>query len=320
MARLYIGPNYYGDQSNWNITLVWGNGYEQVFTKRKLTRYNSYVVWDDEDGVHMKQSFEKAYARYNQGPPPRMFGGGDSGIEVSVSVPEKISVANNYQPTREMARDYGDRDSGRRRTTRDLVFEEDDEEEEARKPVPEGSTAANVKGESIAVKATVELTRDGKTTTVLPTEDFKSGDRVKLLFTSNRPGFVYWLNKGTSGEYQVLFPSAKAGQNNSVERNAEYTFPTKGAWRFDDRKGTETVVCVLAPAKISQLEEAIKLSDAGDKSGASDLVASLVNGHERKRTTRDLVFEEEDEGDVNTKIQITAEGDPFVAIYELEHL
>lgn len=50
-------------------------------------------------------------------------------------------------------------------------------------------------------------------------------------------------------------------------------------------------------------------------------MAKLIGGHETRRTTtRDLVFEEEDEGDVNTKIQVTNGGDPFVATYELEHL
>ena len=38
-----------------------------------------------------------------------------------------------------------------------------------------------------------------------------------------------------------------------------------------------------------------------------------------KRKTRDLVFEEEDEEDVNTKTQVAPKGEPFVAFYELVH-
>ena len=38
-----------------------------------------------------------------------------------------------------------------------------------------------------------------------------------------------------------------------------------------------------------------------------------------KRTTRDLVFDDEDEGDVNTKQQVAPKGEPFVAHYVLTH-
>ncbi|MDR1084627.1 MAG: DUF4384 domain-containing protein [Deltaproteobacteria bacterium] len=344
-TMVYIGPNYYGDQSLWNITVVWANGFKNTFMRCRLTRYNSYVVWDNYAGVHMRQGYERAYARYGQGPPPTMFGGGNPGIQVSVGIPEKVNLANNnyqrpqsqlLQQNKNQKRNndgnlnknqqqnedqyYAQNDQPTKRTTRDLVFDDEDEEEDAQRPVVEGTTAANASGEKIAVKATVELNREGQTKTVLPNELFKSGDRVKLIFSASRPGYVYWLSKGTSGEYQVLYPNSKAGQDNSVEKNKEYTIPAKGAWRFDDNKGTETIVCMLGPERISTLDEAIKLADRGDKTGSSKLVARLVDGHEKKRrTTRDLVFEEEDEEDVNTKTQVTAEGDPFVATYELEH-
>ncbi|MDE5831994.1 MAG: DUF4384 domain-containing protein [Desulfovibrio sp.] len=64
----------------------------------------------------------------------------------------------------------------------------------------------------------MELTRDGKTSRVLPTEEFKSGDKARLIFTTNRDGHIYWLAKGASGEYQVLFPTRKTGMDNSVQK------------------------------------------------------------------------------------------------------
>ena len=103
---------------------------------------------------------------------------------------------------------------------RDLVFEEDEE------TVTAPADSAN---ETIAVKTTVQLTRNGETSNVLPDAEFQSGDRVKLLFTSNVDGYVYWLAKGTSGNYSVLFPNAKAGMSNEIKRNQEYTVPAKGS-------------------------------------------------------------------------------------------
>jgi hypothetical protein len=360
-TRVYIGPNFYGDQRLWNISLTWSNGYTHTFTNARLTRYNSYVVWSNYAGIHLQQSYERAYARYGDRPPQYIYTA-PGGHQVYMGVHEKVNVAYNqprvnplaqpqqqqqqqqqqpqqqqdqYQASNQQQQQQQDQYQASNQQqqsqqpnefkvaakprTRDLVFE-DDEEESQSPPVVDDSTAANVSGESIAVKATVELTRDGQVSTVLPTEFFKSGDRVKLIFSANTDGYVYWLTRGTSGQYQVLFPTAKAGQDNAIKRNTEYPVPTSGAWRFDDNKGTETLVCILGPERIATIDEAIKLADSGDKDGASKIVASLVGGHETKRTTRDLVFEEEDEGDVNTKKQVTAEGDPFVATYELEHM
>jgi hypothetical protein len=315
-TRLYIGPNYYGDQSSWNIRVTWDNGFSHTWTHCRLTRYNSYVVWANSYGPHMRQSYEYAYARYGQGPEPTLYAGAQPGIQVAVGIPEKVNVAQNNKPAAQNLY-VAENKAASRRTTRDLVFDDEDEKDEA--PKVAGSTSDTVKGEKIAVKATVELTRDNQTKTVLPTEDFKSGDKVRLLFSANRDGRVYWVAKGTSGRYQVLFPSAKAGMDNTITKNKEYTVPTKGAWRFDENKGTETVVCIVSPKALPDLDKAVALAEEGKKDDASSIISGVVNGHEKKRTTRDLVFEEEDDNDVNTKTQVTPDNEPFVATYELVH-
>lgn len=311
-TRIYIGPNYYGDQKFWNIQLTWANGYQHTFTHNRLTRYNTYIAYNTPYGVKLRQTFEPAFARYNFAPNAPTYAAGSPNMDVAVSAPEKVNVA---QPPRQVAMAEPGK-AVKQRITRDLVFE-DDEEEAA--PTVSDSVANDVKGDTIAMKATVEMTRDGKTSTVLPTEDFKSGDKVRLIFSSNKDGHVYWLAKGTSGEYQVLFPTQKTGMDNSIQRNKEYTVPVKGAWKFDDKKGTETLVAVLSPKPLENLDRAVKMASEGDRQGASSIVADVVNGHEKKRTTRDLVFEEEDDEDVNTKSQKANGDEPFVATYELVH-
>ena len=283
-TRLYIGPNYYGDQRFWNITLSWSNGFQYTWTHNQLTRYNSYVVYANPYGVRMRQGYERSFARYGDNM-PSMYAGAQPGVSVSVGIPEKVNTVT--------VADAGKVGTSTRKT-RDLVF---DDEEETEHPVVAGSTADTTKGETISVKATIELTRDGKLSTVLPTESFKSGDKVRLLFSTNRDGNVYWVAKGTSGQYQVLFPSPKAGMDNTVVKNNSYTVPAKGAWRFDEQKGTETLVCILSPSRVAELDKAVALGGEGKKNEASEIISSVVNRHESKRTTRDLVFEEEDDQD-----------------------
>lgn len=194
------------------------------------------------------------------------------------------------------------------RTTRDLVFDDDEDTASAAEKQDSGKQVT-------AIKTTVLLERDGQTTTVAPSHEFKTGDKVKMVFTPNVDGYVYWLAKGTSGEYSMLFPSPKAGSDNAVKRNQEYTVPAKGAFRFDDKPGNEELLCILSTERLDDLDKAA----AEQFKNAGKEVAELEKEHAQKRTTRDLVFDDEEEEDVSTKKQEAPKGEPFVAGYTLKH-
>lgn len=202
------------------------------------------------------------------------------------------------------------------RKSRDLVFEDDE-------PASASQKAKDAKidnPEVILVRTTLDLTRDGKNSTVLPDHVFKSGDRVKLRYTTSADGYVYWLAKMSSGKYAVLYPTPKTGMDNKIKRNTEYTVPVKGSFRFDDKPGTESLLLVFGLDKIPELEEVV--AQAAKQQGGSVGGSGVSNVEERnqnKRKSRDLVFEEENDEDVNTKSQVAPKGEPFVALYELVH-
>jgi hypothetical protein len=203
------------------------------------------------------------------------------------------------------------------RKTRDLVFE--DEDDAAISEVAKESNIADAV--TISVKTALELTRDGQTSAVEPSYEFKSGDRVKLRYTTNAKGYVYWLAKMSSGKYSVLFPNNQTGMDNLIKKNEEHTVPVKGSFRFDDKSGTENLLMVFSPDKIPELEQAVAEAN-GQKNNVVEnttQVASVEEKNISKRKTRDLVFEDEDEEDVNTKTQVAPKGEPFVAMYELVH-
>ncbi len=188
--------------------------------------------------------------------------------------------------------------------TRDLVFEDEEE------PAAE-STAPTADVDSIAVKTTVLLTRGGKESTVLPTEEFKSGDKVKLMFTTNIDGYVYWLAQGSSGSYAMLFPNEQTGMDNAVKRNEQYMVPAKGAFRFDDTPGDETLLCIVSTERMPDL-------DAAANNNFED--ASAVEEANESSGTRDLVFEEEEDTGVSTAEQSAPQGEPVVIQYVLKHV
>ena len=204
------------------------------------------------------------------------------------------------------------------RKTRDLVFEEDDEAEVTAK-----AQEANIENpQAITVKTTLDLTRDGETTSVSPTYEFQSGDRVKLRYSTNSDGYVYWMAKMSSGKYTMLFPSEQTGTDNFITKNSEYTVPVKGSFRFDDTPGTEHLLMVFSPDRIPEMEQAVAEA-AGNKGQVQDnnavQVAAVEEQSTNKRKTRDLVFEEEEEEEILTKSQVAPKGEPFVASYELFH-
>ncbi len=198
-----------------------------------------------------------------------------------------------------------------KRTTRDLVFDDEDDAEAVKK--------TDDKSQTLALKSTIVLIRDGKRSTVVPSHEFKSGDKVKLVFTPNVDGYVYWLSKGSSGAYTVLFPSEQAGVDNVVKRNQEYTVPVKGTFKFSGKPGKEQLLCVLATEKVENLEKIIA-AKASLKGITDELQASATSAEDgEKRTSRDLVFDDEDEGDVNTKSQTAVKGKPMITRFDLTH-
>ena len=204
--------------------------------------------------------------------------------------------------------------------TRDLVFDDEDETETTA-AIQAAQTAGISNPEVISVKTTFDLTKDGgETVSVGSDHEFQSGEKIKLRYTVNADGYAYWLAKMSSGQYSLLFPSQEAGTDNFVQKNSNQTVPVKGYFRFDGTPGTEELLLVFSTSKIPELEQAVAEAAANNGVVAEQVakVASLEQDPPRSRT-RDLVFDDEDEEDVNTKTQAGEAGQPFVALYSLTH-
>lgn len=203
------------------------------------------------------------------------------------------------------------------RKTRDLVFEDGDEISLNKKIENSNIDNASV----VAVKTTLELTRDGQVSYVTPSQVFKSGDKVVIVYTPNIEGYAYWMGKMSSGKYSLLFPSKQAGMDNAVSKNQEYRVPVKGGFKFDDTPGTESLLLVLSAERIPDLEKAVAEASGnnGEVSNSATQVASLEEKNENSRKTRDLVFEDNEEEEVSTRSQIAPAGEPFVSQYDLVH-
>jgi hypothetical protein len=104
-------------------------------------------------------------------------------------------------------------------------------------PAP-STTAAPEKYVGISYKLAL-LKPNGDFTIVPKTRTFRSGERIKMLVRTNRPGYLTIMNIGPTGNTTVLF-------NEYVEAKQLYEIPKSTALKFAGAPGTEKVMIMLS--------------------------------------------------------------------------
>jgi hypothetical protein len=80
---------------------------------------------------------------------------------------------------------------------------------------------------------------------------FGVGDKLRFRFTSTFSGFLYVMNHGTSGAYELLFPRSDTGADNSIEAGKEYIVPAGQGWfKVTGPAGHDIVYWVISPIKL----------------------------------------------------------------------
>ena len=118
---------------------------------------------------------------------------------------------------------------------------------------------------------------------------FRSGDRIRFAFEPNVDGFLYVVQRGSSGRWSVLLPHPEINEGrNAVTAFAEVTIPPEGWFRMDETPGREQVFVYLSRKPIEALPggtEAVVTAHSTDEH-----TVSVLSGQVR---SRDLVFEKE---------------------------
>lgn len=117
--------------------------------------------------------------------------------------------------------------------------------------------------------------------------EFRSGDAIRLNVQTNRAGYLYVVNLGSSGEARQLFPAQ--GKSIKVVAGKTYSVPGKGHIRFDNTPGTEEVLVLISPRPIAEMPQLKQTSYSTTKNDGWTKVA-LATG------AKDLLVEEETEG------------------------
>lgn len=148
----------------------------------------------------------------------------------------------------------------------------------------------------LALRASVLLVAgDGKTVELKPSYKFRSGDRVKLAFSTNKAGYFYLTTIGSSGKVQILAP--RPGEPVRVEAGNRYIFPSSpgGYFRFDSTKGQEEIWAVLSEAPLGTLAMGVGLVAQLPQQPGMPVPSTVVAVADTSNELggKDLVFEED---------------------------
>lgn len=143
---------------------------------------------------------------------------------------------------------------------------------------------------------------------------FRSGDRIRLLVEANQDGYVYLINRGTSGVWKPLVPS-KNSPDNFVRGVAglKSNPTTLVTTRFDEQPGEEMLFLVFSRQPRADLDDLVgtlrgRVAPAAPSSAAPNrkLDDSAVS-QLRRVYSRDLVVEKIDDAPVASQAQPAGE-------------
>ena len=160
---------------------------------------------------------------------------------------------------------------------------------------------------------------NGEAVDVAPDTTFQSGDRIRFVFEPNVEGFLYVVQRGSTGRWSMLLPHPLInGGQNAVAGFAKVTIPPEGWFRFDDTPGTEQVFVYLSKEPVDTLPggaRPVVTAQTVDQPTVIELANSV--------RSRDLVFESEDTaagaGPVAYVVNQDGAGGPVAWTVELHH-
>jgi len=101
------------------------------------------------------------------------------------------------------------------------------------------------------IRLTVERQEASGWKTVDAALVFSSGDKLRFHVTSTFAGYLYVMNHGTSGSYELLFPRSDTGADNSIEAGKDTVVPAAQGWfKITGPAGHDIVYWVISPVKL----------------------------------------------------------------------
>ncbi len=139
---------------------------------------------------------------------------------------------------------------------------------------------------------------------VAPGTVFHSGDHIRLSLLANEAGYLYVIQKGSTGTWSPIYPSRSAGADAAKIDAGQLQVVPGGvqAFQFDQHAGDEKLYVILSRTPVEDIDRVIRnLSHSGsapalDPDGSSSLLAknAIPDAFVQKLASRDLTLVDEE--------------------------
>ena len=153
--------------------------------------------------------------------------------------------------------------------------------------------------ESLGLRYSILKKSPGETeyTEVSPDTVFRAGDQIRLTVMSNEKGYLYIVQKGSSGTWSPLFPHPEinAGENIILPAKS-YNIPDQGSFTMDATAGDERLFFLLKRTPEPDFEKlTTSLRRTDSSSSASVINDETIDRLRGDLQARDLVFTKGDD-------------------------
>ena len=99
----------------------------------------------------------------------------------------------------------------------------------------------------------VERRENGVWKMVDPGLVFERNDQVRFRYRANFAGYLYVVNRSTSGKVERLFPREETGQDNRIAAGKDYAIPaTEAVFRIAGPAGHELIYWLASPVELAK--------------------------------------------------------------------
>ena len=156
----------------------------------------------------------------------------------------------------------------------------------------------------------LRLNRGGKIDQTTEAQDYFRGDKLQFVLEPEQDCYAYIILKGSSGNYQILFPSSSinAGKN-WLEEDKAYAIPEQGYLTIEGRPGLEQVFFLVSSSKIGEIDAL-----AGNPYIQPDVVVNTLLNL-RNRQADEYILTREKQAD-QCRLSMTSQEEDPVLIYD----
>ena len=82
---------------------------------------------------------------------------------------------------------------------------------------------------------------------------FSNGDHLRFRLSANFTGYLYVMNHGTTGTYELLFPRSDTGSDNRIEASKETIVPASQGWfNVSGPAGQDVIYWLVSPVELTR--------------------------------------------------------------------